>query len=181
MIGIAIAVLTVIEVIVAFLLIGVILIQESKAHGGIGLAGGGMTETVLGASAGNVLTKATAILASLFLGITLILAIITGHRQPGKSLIQGLAEPAATPATPTANAAPQQQPGLSTTPVQTTTVESTPATAPDSVTPPATPATQNAKSVDTPAAATGATTATAPAEASKPTPAPQGEGAKTQP
>jgi len=73
--------LTVVEVIVALLLIGIILIQQSKSGGGLGSMGGGATETVFGASAGNVLTKATVVLAALFLGITLILAVITGHRQ----------------------------------------------------------------------------------------------------
>ena len=52
--------------------------------------GGGMTETVFGASAGNVLTKVTVILAALFLSNTLLLAIITGRSGRGKSLAESL-------------------------------------------------------------------------------------------
>ena len=107
MLNFAVSVLTIIEVLVALLLIGIILIQQSKAGGGLGAVGGGMTEMVLGASAGNVLTKITVILASIFLGLTLLLNIITGHRGPGKSVIEDLppaalteqaTQPAAVPA-----------------------------------------------------------------------------------
>jgi preprotein translocase subunit SecG len=172
MIGVTIAVLTVVEVIVAFLLIGVILIQETKSQGGIGLAGGAMTETVLGASAGNVLTKVTVALASLFLGITLVLAILTGHRQPGRSVIEGVAAPAAIAPTASAND-------------EATTTTALPAAdqAAEAVTPPAESAAPAAATV----AAPGGTPA-AGAEATKPAAdiqpqktAAQGEGAEPQP
>ena len=90
MLSFFIGVMTVLEVIMALLLIGIVLIQQTKAGGGLGAMGGGMTETVFGASAGNVLTKATVILAALFLTNTLMLAIITGHSGQGKSLAESL-------------------------------------------------------------------------------------------
>ena len=80
--------LTIIEVIVALMLTGIILIQQSKVGGGLGAMSGGVTETFFGAGAGNVLTKATVILASIFLGTTLLLAIISGQRRPGQSVIE---------------------------------------------------------------------------------------------
>lgn len=90
MLGFITALLTILVVITALLLIGIILIQQSKSGGGLGAMGGGMTETVFGASAGNVLTKATVILAAVFLGLTLVLAIITGHRRPVRSVVEGM-------------------------------------------------------------------------------------------
>jgi len=105
MIDIIIAVLTVFEALIALLLIGIILIQQSKAGGGLGAMGGGMTETVFGASAGNVLTKATVVLASIFLGITLLLTVITGYRRPARSVVDIVPEEAVTPA-PAASESP---------------------------------------------------------------------------
>jgi preprotein translocase subunit SecG len=119
--------LTTVQVIAALLLIGIVLIQQSKAGGGLTAMGGGMTETVFGASAGNVLTRGTVILASVFLGAALILAVITGHRGPRRSVGESLkdrpvaeepAEPAAeedaaepdTPADTGAAAAPDAAP-----------------------------------------------------------------------
>ncbi len=70
-----------IEVICCLLLIGIILIQKSKG-GGLGLAfGGGGTESLFGSRAGNVLTKATIILAIVFMANTVALAILfaRGH------------------------------------------------------------------------------------------------------
>jgi preprotein translocase subunit SecG len=86
MVDLLIIFLTIVEIILAILIVGIILIQPSKAGGGLGALGGGMTESVLGANAGNVLTKTTSIMAGVFLGITLLLAIISGHRQQGGSV-----------------------------------------------------------------------------------------------
>jgi len=86
-----ILILTILEVLTALLLIGIILLQQSKAGGGLGAVGGGVTESVFGATAGNVLTRGTVILATMFFVVTLVLAIITGQRGPGKSVADGLA------------------------------------------------------------------------------------------
>ncbi len=67
--------LTVAHVLTSVLLIVVILMQASKEAGGFGVTfGGGATETVFGSRAGNVLTKATVVLASVLLVTTLSLA-----------------------------------------------------------------------------------------------------------
>ncbi len=100
MLGFVIGVLTFLEIFIALLLTGIILIQESKAGGGLGAMGGGVTETVFGASAGNVLTKGTVVLASIFLVNTLALDIITGHTSHGKSVVETVA-PAAPKSTET--------------------------------------------------------------------------------
>ena len=85
-----VTILTIIQVMIALLLTGIILIQQSKSGGGLGAVGGGVTETVFGAGAGNVLTKATVILAAFFLCMTLLLAIITGHQNEATSVIETL-------------------------------------------------------------------------------------------
>ncbi len=68
--------LMVVEVLSAFLLIIIILMQKSKSQG-MGLAfGGAMGESLFGAQMGNVLTKATVVLAIVFMVNTTILAML---------------------------------------------------------------------------------------------------------
>ncbi|OGV54788.1 MAG: preprotein translocase subunit SecG [Lentisphaerae bacterium GWF2_44_16] len=74
-------------VIVAILLIGLVLIQQSKG-GGFGSAFGGVGESVFGAHAGSHLTKLTVILTTFFFVLILTLAIITGHRDKPKSIVE---------------------------------------------------------------------------------------------
>lgn len=65
-----------VEVISAFMLIGVILLQKTKGQG-IGMAfGAGVGESLFGAQVGNVLTKTTVILAIIFLLNTTILSLL---------------------------------------------------------------------------------------------------------
>ncbi|MFW5803166.1 MAG: preprotein translocase subunit SecG, partial [Verrucomicrobiota bacterium] len=65
-----------------------ILMQQSKGGGGLGAIGGDATGSVFGAGAGNVMTKATTILAACFLAITLALAVIAGRRSEGESVLE---------------------------------------------------------------------------------------------
>lgn len=88
--GFAIGLLMVLQLLSALLLIGIILIQQSKAGGGLGAVGGGTTETVFGATAGNVLTKGTVILASIFLGAALLVQVLQTHASPARSLTEGI-------------------------------------------------------------------------------------------
>ena len=66
-------------VLIALLLIGLVLVQPSKG-GGFGSAFGGIGESVFGAQAMSQLSKVTVVLLSLFFVLTLILAVMTGHR-----------------------------------------------------------------------------------------------------
>jgi preprotein translocase subunit SecG len=107
--------LYVFEVVVCFLLGGVILLQKPK-EGGLGVSfGGGVGEALFGAQMSNVLTNATIILGAVFLLNTLILSSLTSHS--GTSVMENVktsaptAEPAlpfSAPAAPTAPAAPAQ-------------------------------------------------------------------------
>ena len=75
--SIFIACLYVVEVLVCLLLALVVMLQKPKEGGLGGAIGGGMLEASLGADAGNVLIKTTAILGAIFLLNTLVLARLT--------------------------------------------------------------------------------------------------------
>ena len=85
--NILVSVLTVADVIIALLLICLILVQQSK-DSGFGSAFGGLGESVFGAQTGGHLARLTVIFASLFLILTLSLAIITGHGKAPKSIVE---------------------------------------------------------------------------------------------
>ena len=82
-----IIVLTVIDAMVALLLIGVVLIQQSKDGGLGGAAFGGAGSSVFGGQAADHLAKITVALSSIFLILTLSLAIITGRRTTDERLV----------------------------------------------------------------------------------------------
>ena len=75
--------LTIIEVVVCLLLIGLVLIQRSKGEGLSAAIGGGMGEAIFGANVGNVVTRTTVVLGVVFLFnticLTLLLTKTRGH------------------------------------------------------------------------------------------------------
>jgi preprotein translocase subunit SecG len=76
------------EIVVCFLMGGVILLQKPK-DGGLGVSfGGGMGEALFGAQMGNVLTKTTIILGTIFLLNTLVLSRLTSRS--GTSVMEGV-------------------------------------------------------------------------------------------
>lgn len=87
--------LYVVEIVVCLLLGLVVMIQKPKEGGLGGAFGGGALEGALGADAGNVLIKATAILGTIFLINTLALAKITST----PSVTDGVVAPVAAPQT----------------------------------------------------------------------------------
>jgi len=92
--------ITTFYVLVCIVLLLVILLQQGKGDIGA-MYGGGSSQSAFGARAGaTVLSKATAVLAALFMIVALALAII-GQRGPG-SIISGSAppRPASAPAKP---------------------------------------------------------------------------------
>jgi preprotein translocase subunit SecG len=113
-------VLLLIHVMIAVALVGVILLQRSEGGalgigGGGGGAGGGF---MTGRSAGNALTKTTAILATCFFVTSLTLSILASHQRGSTPTIlpssggEGGLVPlqipgAAAPAAPESPAAPQ--------------------------------------------------------------------------
>ncbi len=143
-------VMIIIEVLVGFLLVGVILLQRTKSQGLGGMAfGASIGESVFGSRAGNVLTKATIILGCIFLANTLLLALNYTRATPqgvqSKSVME---RRGAVPPPPAAGVIPTQP--------------TAPAVAPAATPAPAAPATP-APAPATPAPAAPATPAPAPA------------------
>ena len=115
-------VLLLIHVMVALTLVGVVLLQRSEG-GALGIGGGGAGGFMTGRSAGNALTKTTAVLAASFFATSLLLSILAAHQKPASTILpagqRGLAPlqvPAApapalpqAPAAPSAPQAPQSQ------------------------------------------------------------------------
>jgi preprotein translocase subunit SecG len=89
-------VLLVIHLFLAMALIGVVLLQRSEGGGlGIGSSGGmGSFMSVRGTA--NLLTRMTAILATLFMLTSLALALLAGHGNKPRSLFDTAPAPAQT-------------------------------------------------------------------------------------
>jgi preprotein translocase subunit SecG len=106
-------VLLLIHVMVAIALVGVVLLQRSEG-GALGIGGGGGFMT--GRSAGNALTKTTAVLAACFFATSLALSILASHQRPAATILPtgeggggGLA-PLQIPGAPASPQAPQAPP-----------------------------------------------------------------------
>lgn len=102
--------LYVVEVVVCILLAMVVMLQKPKEGGLGGAIGGGMMEAALGADAGNVLIRTTAILGTIFLVNTLVLARLTSTVNQ-RSIMAREAEPVVEVA-PTAPELPAAAPEL---------------------------------------------------------------------
>ncbi len=105
-----ITVILVIHLMLAIALIGVVLIQKSEGGalgmgGGGGGAGGGGFMTARGTA--NLLTRTTGILAALFMGTSIVLAIMSGAGQERSSILdQSEIAPITTPAPDSAPSVP---------------------------------------------------------------------------
>ncbi len=98
--NIIITLLTVLDVLIALLIIALVLVQQSKSGGGLGTTfGGGGSDSLFGAHASTHLSRLTVIFATLFLVITLSLAIITAHRPKAQSITEINSMLMSTPAT----------------------------------------------------------------------------------
>ncbi len=100
-------VLLVFHVMVAVALVAVILLQRSEG-GALGMGGGG-GGVVSGREAGNLLTKATAVLGTLFFINSLVLALYGSYGHKTTSILEGANPPVApvtSPAVPAGPAAP---------------------------------------------------------------------------
>ncbi len=91
------SVIIVIHLMIVLTMVGLILLQKSEGGGlGMGSSGGGGFMSNRGTT--NVLTRATAILAAVFFGTSLILSILAGmDRKPRSTLSPGTSVPGAPP------------------------------------------------------------------------------------
>lgn len=108
--------LTVVQALIAAALVGVILMQQSEG-GGLGTGGGNPSGLMSARGAANFLTRATAVLATLFVVLSIILAAlavdVTTGRQLDTSLqrnapVQAPVDPLAGTTNPGAAPAPAQ-------------------------------------------------------------------------
>ena len=114
--SILISLLLIVEVLSAFLLVVVILAQKSKDQG-LGMAfGSGMGESLFGSRAGNVLTRMTVTLATVFMLTTIALGVLFAKGKgshTGSVIDKAGALPAPAPVAPAAPmAAPAPASGL---------------------------------------------------------------------
>jgi preprotein translocase subunit SecG len=94
--------IAVIHIIVAIALVGLVLIQDSKGGGALGIGGGAGSNSLLGATgAQSLAAKATRWMAVIFALTCISLTVITA-RQSRSVLDTGGALPAAAPADPAA-------------------------------------------------------------------------------
>jgi preprotein translocase subunit SecG len=98
--------LLVIHILVAIALIGVILLQKSEG-GALGIGGGGMSGFMTGRSTANLLTRATAILAALFMTTSVLLVVLRNRGEAPPSIVgEGMPAVPASPLAPPVPAAP---------------------------------------------------------------------------
>jgi preprotein translocase subunit SecG len=87
------AFLLIAQVLLSISLIALILLQHGKGADAGAAFGSGASATVFGAKgSGNFLTKATAILATLFFLTCLSLAYMASHREGPKSLVESIVD-----------------------------------------------------------------------------------------
>lgn len=96
-------VLLVVHVLVAIALIGIVLIQRSESDG-FGLGSGSGMNFMSGRTAANLLTRTTAILATIFIINSLVLSILAANRSDA-SLLETIQEQEASDASPKKEAA----------------------------------------------------------------------------
>ncbi|MBT0669754.1 preprotein translocase subunit SecG [Novosphingobium profundi] len=97
--------LTVVQALVAAALVGVILVQKSEG-GGLGVGGGNPSGLMSARGAADFLTRSTAVLAGLFVVLSIILAAMAVDANNGSDIDTSLQRGAAPAATPSAPADP---------------------------------------------------------------------------
>ena len=80
----------IVDIILAILLVGVILLQKSEG-GALGL-GASQESFISSRSAGSFLTKSTAIIATLFIVTSILLTIISRENLPTTSVLESVEE-----------------------------------------------------------------------------------------
>jgi preprotein translocase subunit SecG len=98
------SIILVLEVIIAVVMVGIVLLQKSEG-GALGMGGGGMSGFMTGRSTANLLTRTTAIAAILFFVACVSLDWIASHQRLARNELEvpNLPRPAA-PAAPAAPA-----------------------------------------------------------------------------
>ena len=104
--------LLVIHGLITLALVGVILLQRSEG-GALGIGGGGGGGLMTARGAANLLTRSTTILASLFIAMSILLAVLAAGTNKARKIDPSVAAKVNAPATP----ATAQLPGIPGVPV----------------------------------------------------------------
>tara|TARA_R110002072_G_scaffold268535_2_gene427576 strand:+ start:46 stop:369 length:324 start_codon:yes stop_codon:yes gene_type:complete len=80
-------VLLIIQLLVAIALVAVILLQQSEG-GALGVGGGAGGGMMSGRGAANMLTRTTMILGAVFIGNSILLAVVVGVNSEGQSVFE---------------------------------------------------------------------------------------------
>jgi preprotein translocase subunit SecG len=111
---IAYYVFVVLHVVACLFLIGVVLLQQGKSQDLASAFGGGGTQTAFGPrGSANVLSRATTILAALFMVTSLALSMLRPH---DSSFLDQVTAPSPSPSTAGAGTAPSAAPPVTTAP-----------------------------------------------------------------
>lgn len=86
--------LTVVQALIAAALVGVILVQKSEG-GGLGVGGGSPSGLMSARGAANFLTRATSVLATLFVVLSIVLAALAVNQTTGRDIDTSLQRKAA--------------------------------------------------------------------------------------
>jgi preprotein translocase subunit SecG len=106
-------ILLIIHLFVTIAMIGVVLIQRSEG-GGLGIGSSqGMGSFMSGRGTANLLTRATAVLATIFMALSLLLAVLNHRTGAGRSILD-TPTPAAPVGTAPAGSAPASNPPVGT-------------------------------------------------------------------
>ena len=99
--------IAIVHILVAIVLVGLVLVQDSKGNGALGMGGASSSNSVLGATGAQTLAaKVTAWTAVIFAITCLALSYLTAHSQ--RSVVESLPLPTAPIAAPAAaEAAPE--------------------------------------------------------------------------
>jgi preprotein translocase subunit SecG len=129
--SVLIGLLTVIHVLVALALIGLVLMQKSSDQGVGAAFGGGVTDTMFGGGTTTALVRMTIWCAGIMLATTLLLAILHSRRGGTESIMQRAVQTSpAIPMTPPASQSPTAPAPLAPLPETPTTPPLTPAPTP---------------------------------------------------
>lgn len=108
--------LLVVHGLITLALVAVILLQRSEG-GALGIGGGGGGGLMTARGAANLLTRATTILASLFIAMSILLAVLAAGTNKARVIDPNAVQKAAPAAPAPGPAAPAQLPGLPGVPV----------------------------------------------------------------
>lgn len=98
--------IAILHVVVALVLIGLVLVQDSKGGGALGMGGGGSSNSVLGATGASTLAAKMTRIAAIIFALTSIGLTVLSSRE-SKSILDKLPAATAVPAAPTTTTAPE--------------------------------------------------------------------------